>query len=177
MSNGSQGATSERAYGKHRGQVVENVDPMQIGRVKALVSDVLGSPLSSWALPCAPMAGSGAGVLAVPPLGSNVWVEFERGDVDLPIWVGGFWSTAAEVPPMILGATPGSSAIALQTALGNGIVISDAADADGGILISTPTGAMISVREDGIVISNGRGATISLTGPTTDINHGGLTVV
>ena len=39
------------------------------------------------------------------------------------------------------------------------------------------TGAMISVSDVGIVISNGKGATISMVGPATDVNTGALTVV
>ena len=36
---------------------------------------------------------------------------------------------------------------------------------------------MISVSDVGIMISNGKGATISMTGPTVDINSGALTVI
>ena len=47
----------------------------------------------------------------------------------------------------------------------------------GGILIQTTTGAMISVSDIGITISNGKGAVISMLGPTVDVNAGALTVV
>ena len=47
----------------------------------------------------------------------------------------------------------------------------------GGILIQTTTGAMISVSDVGIIISNGKGATINMVGPSVDINLGALTVV
>jgi len=177
MTGSQREAPVERSYGKHRGKVVDNIDPMQIGRIQVLVPDVQGTTLTSWAVPCAPLAGPGTGLFALPPIGAGVWVEFERGDVDLPIWVGGFWGSAAEVPAMVLALPPGVCGITLQTPLGNGITISDDTGPAGGIVIQTPTGAMISVSDDGIVISNGKGATISLTGPTTDINRGGLTVV
>jgi hypothetical protein len=36
---------------------------------------------------------------------------------------------------------------------------------------------MVSVSDVGIIISNGKGATINMTGPTTDINLGALTVI
>ena len=42
-------------------------------------------------MPCVPYAGSGVGFFAVPPVGANVWVEFEGGDPDYPIWSGCFW--------------------------------------------------------------------------------------
>jgi len=74
------------------------------------------------------------------------------------------------VPPAVNGLT-------IQTTLKNGIVVSDVPGPTGGILIQTTTGAMISVSDVGIVISNGKGAIISMLGPTVDINVGALTVV
>ena len=46
-----------RYYGKYRGLVLVNIDPLQIGRIIAQVSDVLGETPSSWALPCVPAGG------------------------------------------------------------------------------------------------------------------------
>jgi hypothetical protein len=69
-------------------------------------------------------------------------------------------------------------AITLQTPLKNGLVIADAAGPTGvgGITLQSATGATIAVNEIGITISNGKGAIISLTGPTVDINVGALTI-
>jgi uncharacterized protein involved in type VI secretion and phage assembly len=170
-------ATLQRFYGKYRGLVLNNVDPMMIGRVQVQVPDVSGLALSSWAMPCVPVAGINNGVFTVPPIGSGVWVEFERGDPDFPVWVGGYWGSAAEVPVMARAVPPGLAGITLQTTLKNGITVSDAPGPTGGILIQTTTGAMISVSDVGIVISNGKGATITMTGPSTDLNLGALTVV
>ncbi|GHG00549.1 phage baseplate assembly protein V [Streptomyces zaomyceticus] len=162
--------------GKYRGTVVNNIDPERRGRIQALVPDVSSIP-STWALPCLPLAGINTGVFTVPPIGSGVWIEYEQGDTDHPVWVGGFWGSTAEVPLLSHTVPPGVAGITLQTTLKNGLVISDAPGPTGGILITTATGAMISVSDVGIVISNGKGATISLTGPTTDINLGALTVM
>lgn len=163
-------------FGKYRGTVVNNVDPMQIGRLQVLVPDVSGVMLSSWAMPCAPVAGMQSGFFAVPVIGAGVWVEFERGDPDYPVWVGCFWGTAAEVPSLALAAPPPVPAFTLQTPLQNGLQISDTPGV-GGILMKTATGAMISVSDVGITITNGKGATISMVGNTVDINVGALTVV
>lgn len=168
---------SKRYYGKYRGTVVNNVDPMQIGRIQVMVPDVSNLMLSSWAMPCAPVAGINMGVFTLPLIGGGVWVEFEQGDPDYPIWVGGFWGTAAEVPVLSRMVPPVIPGITLQTPLKNGIVISDVPGPTGGIQIQTATGAMISVTDIGILISNGKGAVINLTGPTVDINLGALTVV
>ena len=170
----SNGATP--FWGKYRGTVVNNIDPMQIGRLQVLVPDVSGVMLSSWAMPCTPVAGMQSGMFALPIIGSGVWVEFERGDPDYPVWVGCFWGTAAEVPALALAAPPAIPAITLQTPLQNGLQISDTPGV-GGVLLKNATGAMISINDTGITITNGRGATISMLGNTVDINVGALTVM
>ena len=169
--------SSAPLYGKYRGTVVNNVDPMGIGRIQAIVPDVAGVAPGSWAMPCLPLAGMNSGIFAVPLPGSGVWIEFERGDPDRPIWVGGFWGSAAEVPLLAHAVPPAVPGITLQTPLKNGLVISDLPGPAGGILIQTATGAMISVSDVGIVISNGKGAVINMTGPSVDVNLGALTVI
>ena len=164
-----------RYLGKYRGTCVNNVDPMLQGRIQVIVPDVAIVP-SSWAMPCFPVSGVQNGVYTVPPIGAGVWVDFEQGDPDYPIWVGGYYSPA-DVPAMARAVPPGLSSFTFQTTLQNGITISDTPGPSGGILLKTTTGALISISDVGIVISNGKGATISLLGPTVDINVGALTVV
>lgn len=168
---------AKRFYGKFRATVINNVDPMQIGRIQVMVPDVSTVLPTSWAMPCVPVAGINMGVFTVPVIGSGVWIEFEQGNPDYPIWVGGFWGTAAEIPVMAHMVPPAVPGITIQTTLKNGIVVSDVPGPTGGILIQTTTGAMISVSDVGIVISNGKGAMINMTGPTVDINLGALTVI
>lgn len=163
--------------GKYRATVVNNVDPLQIGRVQVLVPDVSGVALSSWAMPCLPMAGIQTGMFTVPIPGSGVWVEFEQGDPDYPIWVGCYWGSAAEVPALALAVPPAVPGFTLQTPLQNGMTISDVPGPTGGILMKTGTGALLSISDVGITISNGKGATISMVGNTVDINVGALTVL
>jgi uncharacterized protein involved in type VI secretion and phage assembly len=163
-------------FGKYRGTVVINIDPLQMGRIMVQVPDVLGLGVSSWAMPCVPSAGIQAGVYTVPPIGSGVWVEFEAGNSDKPIWTGGFWGSAAEVPVLALApAIPGAPNIVLQTMGQNSLVISDV-PGTGGIMLKSTTGAMILVNDVGITISNGKGATIIMAGPTVTINNGALVI-
>lgn len=167
----------QRYFGKYRGTVINNIDPMQMGRIQALVPDVAGLLPSTWAMPCLSVAGMQNGLFTVPIIGSGVWIEFEQGDPDYPIWVGGFYGSAAEVPPMAKTTPPGVPAITLQTPGQNGISISDVPGPTGGILIRAASGASIAINDVGITISNGRGALITLQGNSVDVNGGALTVI
>src|SRR3954468_14087478 len=91
-------------FGKYRGTVSNNIDPMQRGRVQVKVPAVLGDGSLSWAEPCVPYAGDQVGFFAVPPVGANVWVEFEAGDPDHPILAGCFWG-AGQAPGTKLPTT------------------------------------------------------------------------
>ncbi|MGH7062538.1 MAG: phage baseplate assembly protein V [Stellaceae bacterium] len=163
--------------GKYRGTVLNNTDPMQMGRIQALVPDVYGVVPSTWALPCVPMAGPQAGQFVLPPIGAAVWIEFEQGNQDYPIWSGCFWGSAAEVPGLALAAPPAVQPIVLQTTGQNALMLSDVPGPTGGILLKSSSGALIQINEIGITISNGQGATIVLAGPTVTVNQGALAVV
>ena len=167
----------KKFYGKYRGSVINNVDPMQMGRLQVSVPDVLGAtPISSWAMPCVPVAGIQMGVFVLPPIGAGVWVEFEQGDPTYPIWVGGFWGSAAEVPTLATATPAPISHMVFQTQNQNTFLISDLPGPTGGILLKTTAGAMIAINDIGITISNGKGASIVMAGPTVTVNQGALTV-
>ncbi|WP_323001813.1 phage baseplate assembly protein V [Denitromonas sp.] len=168
---------TQKYYGKYRGMVLNNIDPMQQGRLQVQVPDVAGLAPASWAMPCVPLAGLQNGMMALPVIGSGVWVEFEQGNPDHPIWVGCFWGSAAEVPALALATPPGLPAITFQTPLQNGVTISDLPGPTGGIMLKSATGATLIVNDTGIYIQNGKGAMITLVGPTVTINNGALTVV
>jgi uncharacterized protein involved in type VI secretion and phage assembly len=87
-------------FGKYRGTVENPVDLQGLGRVQVSVPDVLGRGKLDWAMPAAPYAGKGLGFFAIPPKGASVWVEFERGDPDFPIYSGGFWNVGDTPAPM-----------------------------------------------------------------------------
>jgi uncharacterized protein involved in type VI secretion and phage assembly len=155
--------------GKYRGKVENNVDPMQMGRIQVSVPAVLGDGSMSWALPCVPYAGSGVGFFAIPPTGANVWVEFEGGDPDYPIWSGCFWG---------VGEAPAAPAIAEMKVLKTDtatITLNDIPGA-GGITIETTTGMKIAISATGIEIDNAQGGSIALSGPQVSINNGALEV-
>jgi len=170
-------SSAKKFYGKFRGTVINNIDPLQIGRILASVPDVLGPVPTSWAMPCVPIAGKQMGTYMVPQIGAGVWIEFEQGDPDYPIWVGGYWGIAAEVPALALAGNPASPSIELQTALQNTVVISDLPGPTGGIMLKSTTGATLIVNDTGIYIQNGKGASIVMVGPSVTINNGAFTAI
>lgn len=83
-------------WGKFRGTVIDNIDPEGLARLLCEVP-ALPAMLLNWALPCVPYAGPEVGFFAIPPIGANVWVEFEGGDPGYPVWTGCFWELL-EIP-------------------------------------------------------------------------------
>lgn len=100
---GAAGRVAQRYHGKFRGRVTDNRDPMRLGRLRVLVPAVLFET-DVWAMPCVPYAGPDVGWFVLPPVGASVWVEFEGGDLDDPIWTGCFWS--GDQSPPEGGANP-----------------------------------------------------------------------
>jgi uncharacterized protein involved in type VI secretion and phage assembly len=170
-------STATKYWGKYRGMVLNNVDPMQMGRLMVQVPDVTSVLPGTWAMPCVPVAGIQNGMVALPMIGSGVWIEYEHGDPDFPIWVGCFWGSAAELPALSRLTPPVVSAITFQTPLQNGLTISDVPGPTGGIMLKSTTGASIIVNDTGIYIQNGKGASIVMAGPSVTVNAGALVVV
>lgn len=157
-------------YGKFRGVVTDNRDPLMLGRVRARVQDVLGDNDSGWALPSLPYAGNGVGLFLIPPVDASVWIEFEHGDPDYPIWTGCFWSQG-ELP-----ATPAVAEVKVLKTDAGTITINDLPGV-GGITIETNAGMKIVINMQGIEINNGMGGSIKLVGPQVSINDGALEVI
>lgn len=89
---GKKEVNKPRYYGKYRAQVLKTDDPLQQGRIKVICPKVLGDHESAWALPCLP-----PNYTTLPKEGDLVWVEFEEGDVNRPIWCG-VWYKAHDFP-------------------------------------------------------------------------------
>ncbi|QHN04119.1 baseplate assembly protein [Granulicella sp. WH15] len=170
-------SSGAKFFGKYRGTVINNVDPMQMCRIQAMVPDVSNYIPTSFAMPCLPLAGMQMGHFVLPQIGAGVWIEFEQGDPDYPIWTGCFWGSAAEVPALALAGNPASPNIVLQSSLQNAVIVSDLPGPTGGIMLKSTTGASIIVNDTGIYIQNGKGASIVMVGPSVTVNQGALTVI
>lgn len=156
-----------RHYGKYRGIVTDTQDPKQLGRLRARVPELLGTEESGWALPCAPYAGDGAGLFAVPEVGAGVWIEFEAGDLSRPIWTGAWWQSG-QIPD---SATPEQKV--LKTKSGHTITLDDQGAK---VTIADSGGATITLDSGGVEIVKG-GAKIKLDGTRVTVNDGALEVV
>jgi hypothetical protein len=187
MSNHSGG---NQYYGKYRATVIQNVDPEKRGRLQLMIPDVLGPVPSTWAEACTPLAGPtgpAMGVYMVPPIGAGVWAEFEQGDPNYPIWSGCRWGGQSDIPLAALSSNPADPAIVIQSLLQQAVMVSDMPPSvpppvmppvppTGGVILKSTTGASIVVNDAGIFISNGKGATINMIGPTITINNGALVI-
>ena len=83
---------SDKYFGKFRGIVAETEDPLGMGRLSVNVPEIYG-PIPAWALPCVAYDKKGLAALDLPPPGTHIWVEFEQGDIDYPIWTGVFFDS------------------------------------------------------------------------------------
>ena len=162
-------------YGKYRGVVFDNNDPWKIGRLQAKVQEIFGKDPSGWALPCVPYAGIGVGLFLIPPKGALVWIEFENGDPDYPIWSGCFW--ADEKVPNIVPANPyDPDTKILKTDIGK-IEINDKQGKQQSITIEAKIGKQtmnLVMDSSGIEISygNAKGAFVKLNDSRIEINSG-----
>lgn len=182
--------SNKQYFGKYRATVQVNVDPEQKGRLMLNIPDVLGEIPSTWAEPCVPLAGPtgpGMGVYFVPPIGAGVWVEFEHGNPDLPIWTGCRWGQTSDLPLAATGGNPADPNLVIQSLMQHSIVVSDMPPSTpppvmppvpptGGIILRSASGAAIVVNDAGVFLSNGKGATIQLLGPSVMINQTALVV-
>ncbi len=169
-------AQEVRYLGKYRGIVAGNIDPLEQGRLLVQVPDVLAEDPCFWAMPALPGASPQAGLFTLPPVNAQVWVEFEQGDPSYAIWVGCFPGSAAELPALAAATPAAASPIVLQTTGQNTVALSDLPGAAGGVLLKSASGAFVSVSDAGIVLSNGQGAVITLTGIAVTVNGGALIV-
>ncbi len=172
---------AKKFWGKYQGTVINNIDPDFRGRLQVIVPDVTALLPSTFAEACVPLAGPSGppmGVYMVPPIGAGVWVEFEHGDPDRPIWVGCRWGAQSDLPPMALAGLPVSPSIVLQTAGQNMIVISDIPGPAGGLMLRSGASTLL-INQTGISLIAPKveitAATIDLLG-VTDVNKGALKV-
>lgn len=154
----------QQMFGKYAGLVTGNEDEEQRGALEVQVPAVFGPELSVWARPCLPF-----GHFFVPSVGTKVWVEFEAGDIEFPIWVG-VWYAEGEVP-VEADRTPPEARV-VHTPSGHHIEMLDEAGEEK-ILIRHPSNAFLTLDKDGsVTAANQNGAFVTL-----DAVEGSLTLM
>jgi phage baseplate assembly protein gpV len=153
-----------RYYGKYRGQVTDNSDPNNLGRLRAKVPRLMGDTETGWALPAFPYGGaSEQGFFVVPDVGAGVWIEFEEGNLSYPIWTG-TWYSSGSIPE---SAQPAQKV--LKTKSGHKIVLDD----DGGTLtITDSNGNSIAMDSSEVKISVGNATKIVIEAPAIELVEG-----
>lgn len=157
----------QRCYGKYRGTVVDNNDPKQMARLRLLVPAVLGpNVVTGWATACIPYGGADQqACLFIPPVGAGVWVEFEAGDREFPIWSGAYLSVpggSTEAPrpngsdgsAAQIGDDPSTRKI-IKTAAGHTLQFEDAAGEECVHLQDGKHGHRITLDQKGIAVTDG----------------------
>jgi uncharacterized protein involved in type VI secretion and phage assembly len=163
-----------RFFGKYRGRVVDNEDPARLGRLRLRVPSVLGPDVvTGWASPCAAYGGAaGQGLFVVPEPEAGVWVEFEEGDLEFPIWVGTFWTKPAlgSQVPRPNGADGAEASEqqkvptckTLKTLKKHTLQFEDADGAEGILLREGAQGHLVTLNRDGITIVDAGGNEVVL---------------
>ncbi|AIF82583.1 hypothetical protein NTE_00502 [Candidatus Nitrososphaera evergladensis SR1] len=164
----------KRVYGKFRGKVADNADPKLKGRIRVkLTTSIYGDEMSGWAEPSLPYCAPDAGFFFVPPVDANVWVEFEEGDPDKPIWTGCFWNPDESPVNGLASAQEAHKIKMIKTESGT-IKIDDREGQDI-ITIETASGLKIVMNSEWIELSN-NAAKIKMTSSSVSVNDGALEV-
>lgn len=167
--------TERRFYGKYRGVVVDDRDPARIGRLRARVPSLLGPDVvTGWATPCLPYGGAAdQGLLFVPPTGAGVWVEFEEGDLEFPVWVGTYWTSPGadtQLPRPQTDDGNGTGEVQdpptrkiIKTAKGHTVQFEDADGSESVLVREGGQGHMLRMDRDGVTLTDSRGNTVRLS--------------
>jgi len=107
----------------------------------------------------------------MPPKDANIWVEFEAGDPNCPIWSGCFWKDDNSAPVSFSPLADKKKVLKTDSCT----LTLDDTPGIGGITIEYGQ-LKIEIKKQGIEITDGLGATIKLTGPTVSINGTALQV-
>jgi hypothetical protein len=137
-------------YGKYSGEVTDNEDPDKRGSIKVKVPTMFGSEMEVWARPCFPTAH-----FYVPPVAARVWIEFEAGNPNYPLYVGVWYPTDAV--PTEAAITPPDDRV-IKTPSGHTIELMDK-EGEEKIVIRHKDNSFIALDKNGsVLVSNKKGS-------------------
>ncbi len=158
--------TASTYYGKYRGIVTDVEDPNNQLRIRATVPAVLGEHPCGWAMPAAPFAGDGHGMVMLPKVGSGVWIELEAGRLDSPIWSGAWWANGERPDPK------GAGVRVLVSEKGHKLILDDEKDE---LELVHGSGPKIKMTGDEIVLSCGS-CEIKIANDNISLNNGQIKI-
>ena len=71
--------------------VVDNKDPLNMGRIKVTCPIAYGDSISPWCSPCIQFLGDNSSITKMPQIGDSLWILFENDDIARPIYLGGWY--------------------------------------------------------------------------------------
>ena len=113
-----------RFYSVYRGIVESNDDPLQMNRLLVSIPDIMGG-ITQWALAKGQPGNYNSGVKGLTPdVGDLVYVEFEFGNPDKPLWTYNGWGMeeipAALASPNVMGiVTPNGNIVTINDDTGD----------------------------------------------------------
>jgi len=129
---------------KYRGFVENNEDPENLFRLKVRVPQIYGDWVPDyWAWPCGIPCGNNAGLTLIPQKDDCIWVSFENGDPDYPIWEYGWFSTG-DLPESAKNNGIKPTNVVLQAFKGHRIELDNK---NNQILVQTKRGLKMSLKE------------------------------
>lgn len=160
-------------YPLMRGEVVANDDPFMLGRVRVRIHCIHGingygmkDEDLPWAYPCFFNASYDSGSFIVPEVKNTVWVVFEDGDVNKPVYIGGVYGKGVSSEKAV--GNTGDSDVRYQQ-LGRNEVPLGTGNVKDKIIYRSPKGAMVLVREEkgyeSVIIQDQLGQSITLSSP------------
>jgi phage baseplate assembly protein gpV len=155
-------------FGKYRGIVTNVDDPNNQCRIKARVDGLLNGQETGWALPVAPFAGDGHGMVMLPAIGSGVWIEFEAGRLENPLWSGAWWAGGQRPDPQ------GAKVRVIVSENGHTVILDDQND-ELKLLHGSPGGPSITLSGSEIVLSCGA-CEIKISTDDISLNNGQIKI-
>lgn len=138
----------DQYFGKYTGIVKDNRDDQNLGQVRVSVPTII--PPDDWvtARPALPY-----GFFFVPEIEAKVWIEFEGGDPDLPLWTGvqyvpGEWAAEAEANP------PQKRVV--KTASGHVLIFNDKGGEESIEIKDGVNGHIVRLDKDGVHVKDGK---------------------
>jgi uncharacterized protein involved in type VI secretion and phage assembly len=138
--------------------VTQNQDPENLCRVKVSFPWHDKPSESYWARLATPMAGAERGLVAIPEVGDEVLVAFEREDLRFPCVLGGLWN-GKEKPPRFNGDGRNDERI-FQSRKKHYLLFKDGSQ--GAVEIAHEKGRKVLFDDNGIVVQDEKGNSVKI---------------